>query len=545
LVLSNASNSYTGGTTVGGALQIGTTAAVGSIGAGPITIGDGAALTVVNTRGNVLSNAVASGAGQAGTLLVVSANGNTLSGTLADGVSGSLALTQNGTGTTILTNAGNTYSGATQVQRGTLQVGTTTAGSIGLESAVTVLSGATLKLVKVAGNEIFNAITENLGGTVLLDPIGTLKVDGAISGAGSVLAMGNPAGSLPTPAGPTLAPTILNGNNSYTGATTVSSGTLQIGDGSSGNLAAASAVTVNRGATLALDLAQFATFGNNVTNNGQITLLGGNDTLTGNISGTGSLTRGSGSTTLIGASTYTGATTIQSGGLLLADNANGSATGKGTVTVNADATLGGTGTISGNVILNKGGEIYPEALPPQIFTLSSPVPVTPLGSVLHLGALTWNGGEIVFGVGAGWADEIVLAGPLTKGSAGPWIINVDPARLLPQQPQITLMTFSSTNFTLANFQLNLGLNFSGLLVETKTSLLLENFGEKPLTFQGGRSAGGLGVSVGSEDVSAGASVATESRGELVSGISTVPEPGGVALLVLGGGAVLGWRRRRG
>src|SRR4030095_7433912 len=67
----------------------------------------------------------------------------------------------------------------------------------------------------------------------------------------------------------------------------------------------------------------------------------------------GSLTKnGNGKLTLSKASTYTGGTTI-SKGTLLVTNKTGSATGTGTVQVQA-GTLGGTGKISGAVTVASG-----------------------------------------------------------------------------------------------------------------------------------------------------------------------------------------------
>jgi len=73
----------------------------------------------------------------------------------------------------------------------------------------------------------------------------------------------------------------------------------------------------------------------------------------GVIQDTGSITKmGSGTLTLFGANTYTGGTIISAGNIF-ATNHTGSATGPGSVQVNAGK-LGGTGKIAGNVIIGTG-----------------------------------------------------------------------------------------------------------------------------------------------------------------------------------------------
>lgn len=79
----------------------------------------------------------------------------------------------------------------------------------------------------------------------------------------------------------------------------------------------------------------------------------------GPIVGHSSLTKYSaGALRLRGANTYSGGTTIN-GGILLADNLTGSATGTGVVTVATGATLAGNGTVAGPVIVSAGGTVAP------------------------------------------------------------------------------------------------------------------------------------------------------------------------------------------
>ena len=120
----------------------------------------------------------------------------------------------------------------------------------------------------------------------------------------------------------------LSGVNTYTGATTITAGTLQLG--AAGVITDASAVTI----TGTLDMNTFSeTVGsiagagtiNNVAGAGTPTLTCGGDnsstTFSGtiqNTSGTLSLTKaGAGALTLSGASTYTGTTTISAGTILI------------------------------------------------------------------------------------------------------------------------------------------------------------------------------------------------------------------------------------
>ncbi|WP_287915282.1 autotransporter-associated beta strand repeat-containing protein [Comamonas sp.] len=167
------------------------------------------------------------------------------------------SLTKSGNGTLILSGANN-YTGTTTINSGTLQLGN---------------GGA-------SGNLGAGTVTNN--GALAFNRSDTLTVANDISGAGALLQSGT-------------GKTVLTGNNSYQGTTTINGGTLQVGNGgTSGNLGAGA-----------------------VTNSGSL-ILNRSDALTvaNDISGTGSLTHaGTGITTLAGNNSYTGGTYVQAGTL--------------------------------------------------------------------------------------------------------------------------------------------------------------------------------------------------------------------------------------
>jgi fibronectin-binding autotransporter adhesin len=138
-------------------------------------------------------------------------------------IAGSGGLTKNGAGTLIL-GAPNDYTGGTTVNAGTLQV--VSGASLASTGAITV-NGGTLDF---DGNAQTVASISGAGGSISLGPGGSTNgltvnqsvntsYNGNISGDGSFTKTG----------GGTL---VLNGTNTYTGPTTINSGTLEIGDAS-------------------------------------------------------------------------------------------------------------------------------------------------------------------------------------------------------------------------------------------------------------------------------------------------------------------------
>jgi autotransporter-associated beta strand protein len=133
---------------------------------------------------------------------------------------------------------------------------------------------------------------------------------------------------------------ILSGANTYTGQTTISAGSLQIGAGSiTGKLSTSSAIVNN----------------SNLTINRSNAVTQGTDFSSAAITGTGSFTAaGVGTTTLNAANSYSGGTTVNAGADL---RINGAQTGGGTVTVAATGKLGGSGSVIGGI--NVSGVLAP------------------------------------------------------------------------------------------------------------------------------------------------------------------------------------------
>jgi autotransporter-associated beta strand protein len=361
LILTNAANTYTGGTLIKtGTVQIGTSSAPGSLGAGVVTFDGSGTLDIVNIHNNLLSNSVTNSGTGNSVLEINSTLNNTISGPLTDGGGGSsLVLQQSGTGTTIVTNANNNYSGGTIVSKGTLQIGTTgasgLAGSLGGDS-VFVLPGATLALVNVSGGTLNDAISGSKAtsgsGLINVDSAQTLTLGGAIAdGTTGLLAL--------TQSG--TGTTILTNANSYSGATTVSAGTLQVGDGLAvGVTLGSTTVTVTGSGSLALDLASNESLANAVALNSATAALkaisSNTQTISGVISGTGSLNQNGSGTTILSSGvteTYTGATNVNAGTL----EVDGTLAAGSTVHVASGASLTGNGTIKGNATLTGAGTI--------------------------------------------------------------------------------------------------------------------------------------------------------------------------------------------
>jgi len=282
---------------------------------------------VVNSNG---ASPYTTANGTAATLTISPATGvtNTFAGSLGGtGASNNFGVTLNaadGTGVQVLTGA-NTYTGATNIEQGTLQLGS--GGSLASTTAVTLgnSTGNTSGVLALgngggAVSQTISSLTTSGAGTGNAvvggsSSVSTLTVNtnssdvfgGVIGGAGAnqnnlALAVSG-TGSL-----------VLTGNNTYTGITTINAGsTLQLGNGGTTGIIHTASISDN--GSFVLD------HSNNIDDGGIV------------VSGSGSLTQAGSSQNVITANdTYTGGTTISNGGLIIGHNAT-------------------TGNIAGNVLI--------------------------------------------------------------------------------------------------------------------------------------------------------------------------------------------------
>ena len=410
-----ANNNYTGGTTIaGGTLQLGNGGTSGAI------------------VGNVANNGILN-------------FNRTDSVTFAGLISGSGVVNQNGTGATILT-ANNTYTGGTAIAAGTLQLGN--GGTTGA----------------IVGNVANN-------GALVFDRSNTLTFAGQISGSGSVSQIG--AGTA-----------VLTGNNTYAGGTTISAGTLQLGDGGSsgailGNVTNNGALAFNRSDTVAfpglisgsgvvnqigagttiltadntytggttisagtLQLGNGGTSGailGNVANNGALTFNRSDvQTFSGLISGSGVVNQiGSGTTILTADNTYTGGTTISAGTLQLGNGGTsgailGNVVDNGALTFNRSDTMTLAGQISGSGVVNQIGTGTTVLTGNNSYTGGTTIAAGTLqlgdggasgaivGNVANNGVLAFNRSDVVT-----FAGQISGSGVVNQIGSGTTILTAD------------------------------------------------------------------------------------------------------------------------
>ncbi len=238
-----------------------------------------------------------------------------LTATIATAVTGSGSLSKTGAGTIVLSGS-NSYTGGTLLNAGTLSVSGDQ--NLGGTNGSLTFNGGTL--ASTANMSSSRTMVFNSAGRFDVATGTELQLTGTLTGSGGLVKSGS--GAL-----------YLTGTSSYSGGTTISAGTLQVGDGhTSGSLGAGD--VVNNG-TLVFNRADVVTFA-------------------GDISGTGTLEQaGSGTLVITGRVDLSGATIISSGTLQIGDGGtSGEVTGaivnNGQLIFNRSGSYTVSSTVSGS-----------------------------------------------------------------------------------------------------------------------------------------------------------------------------------------------------
>ena len=590
-------NTYTGGTAINlGVLNLASAGALGT--SGTISFGGGT-LQYSSSNFTDYSSRLSQAAGQEWRIDV---NGQSVTfATAFTSVGGKLIKSDSNPGggvpATLILTANNTYSGGTTINSGRLKVGS--GGNTGSLGTGGVINNSILEYDRLDLLEESNAIsgigelTQSGSGRLVLTGANTYAgVTTIISGSGGVqVGKGATSGSLGaggvvnnanlsfarsdvvtyadvisgtgsvTQAG--TGTLIFTNTNSYTGGTTISTGTFQFGNGgASGNAGAGpilnnSHLVFNRsdgeeytyaitgtgdvtkagagtlvftndgntysGGTIisggAIQIGNGGTTGRlgsgTVLNNSHLILNRSDDTnYAGSMTGTGDLIKsGAGTVTFSGnANTFSGGTIINAGKLLVSNSA-GSGTGSGVVNINDGATFGGTGLISGALMINDGGSVSPGASPGQ----------------LQVGGGTTfaGGGRYVFEInntvgtaGTNW-DLLSISGSLTISAtvSTPFVLD------------LVSLTAGNANGALADF--NSANAYSWKFVTTTTGIT--GFSAGAFQYNASNFANNLDI---------GHFYVSQTGNDLYLNFTPVPEPTTWVLLSLGLSSVLLSLRRK-
>lgn len=323
---------HTGGTVINSAtLRVSAANALADGGAvtlassGRLTIDDGFQETIGSLTGAAGTTVTLSGVSSR---LVIGGSANT---THAGTVTGSGRLDMVGSGTLTLTGT-NSHTGGVRIEGGTVAVGGD--ANLGAAAAPVTLAGGTLRLT--ASATLARTVALQSGGGAIDTNGQSVTLTGPVTGAGFLDKTG--AGTLTlagNSTGQDFITVIRNGTVSVSASNNLGGG-VRFQSGGSAALQATGGLTASFVQTTFASGTLSATAGNALTVS---QLFGGNE-LRIDGAGTVRLTADNAS--------YSGQTRVNSGTLEVA-NATGSATGSGTVLVNAGGTLSGTGRIAGTV----------------------------------------------------------------------------------------------------------------------------------------------------------------------------------------------------
>jgi fibronectin-binding autotransporter adhesin len=415
VALTNPSNSYTGGTTVGqGTLSVtkisagGSPSAIGASSNDPANLRiQGATLQYTGSgdstdRGFTITR---SGANTGSTIDVTQPTATLEFDGMVTSPDGA-DFTKMGPGTLVLGNDTNDYTGITTVKGGVLSVdrladggSPSGIGAAGSSPSNLVLDGGTLQYTGAnAGSDRGFTVGAGGGGVDVSSGTTTLTMSGTVTGSGVLTKSGS--GVL-----------VLSGANTYTGGTVINAGVLRAGSTQAfGDGVNSGPLTINGTATL--DLADFsntlgALSGSGTINLGssnatRLTISGGNPTFTGIIAGAGGIIRSGGGTQTISGckNTYTGPTTISGSTVSVGCLRNGGET----------SDIGASPSAPSNLSIGLGGQL----------TYTGPSVTIDRGMTLPGG---WGQISVDSGTTLGFTGQVTGAGGLSKLGAGVLVLS--------------------------------------------------------------------------------------------------------------------------
>ena len=289
------SNGYSGGTTIsGGILYFGNNNALGT---GLVTVSGGTLDNYLSA--NSLSNSISVTANTTTTVRSDNSNNLSLTGNISGGSGAALIFDAN-VGQSFTISGSNTFGGTWQFNANAVNVGLGSPSALGVNATVVNNGGTTNNGIYLQGNSISvgsisgSGNLENFSSTAATLTVGGNNASTTYSGPIFNGAGGGAALALTKQGSGSLT---LTNADTYTGGTTISAGTLQLGDGvvNTGYISNTGGVLDN--ATLAFANVAAVTY-------------------SGNIVGTGALGKfGPGTLTLSGSNTYANGTTISGGNL--------------------------------------------------------------------------------------------------------------------------------------------------------------------------------------------------------------------------------------
>lgn len=378
--------------------------------------------------------------------------GGFISGAITNGA-GTIGVTKSSSGTWTVSGTSNTFTGAITLNSTTVSAGALTFASAGGANAITFLqtTGSATLSYTGSGQTMSGAITASAltSGTITLDASGTGAINysntGSLGSAGSLnknlILSGTNTGNN-TLAGQWVNNTggaarltksgagkwVLTNTNSYTGATTISAGTLQLGNGGiTGALTGTASITGNGSLIISRsnDFTQATDLNNRV--------IGGNGFFT---------QAGAGNTTLSLVNTYTGATNVNAGTLAVSGTGTINATSAINVAAGARfaynssvalavaptlsgngtgsrAIYGGTGTLNAALTLDNVGDVLSPGNSPGVQSYI-------VNQSWASNSYDWELNDWIASVAGTNIDQIQITGNLTLMGAAPgsYILNV-------------------------------------------------------------------------------------------------------------------------